>query len=46
VLDEPGSNLDADGDLRIGGLLVQLKERGTTVVVHIPSTEHAQCGSI
>jgi len=40
VLDEPGSNLDADGDSALADCLVQLKEKGTTVVVisHRPST--------
>lgn len=40
VLDEPSSNLDADGDAALTDCIVQLKERGTTVVIisHRPST--------
>jgi len=40
VLDEPGSNLDADGDAALADCLVQLKKAGTTIVVisHRPST--------
>jgi ATP-binding cassette, subfamily C, type I secretion system permease/ATPase len=40
VLDEPGSNLDVDGDSALTDCLVQLKEAGTTVVIisHRPSS--------
>lgn len=40
VLDEPSSNLDADGDAALADCILQLKERGTTVVIvsHRPST--------
>jgi ATP-binding cassette, subfamily C, bacterial len=40
VLDEPGSNLDVDGDSALADCLVQLKKAGTTVVIisHRPST--------
>lgn len=39
VLDEPNSNLDADGDLALAGTIRRLKKAGTTVVVvaHRPS---------
>lgn len=40
VLDEPSSNLDADGDAALTDCIMQLKKRGTTVVIisHRPST--------
>jgi PrtD family type I secretion system ABC transporter len=40
VLDEPSSNLDAEGDAALTDCIVQLKKRGTTVVIisHRPST--------
>jgi ATP-binding cassette, subfamily C, bacterial len=40
VLDEPSSNLDAEGDAALADCLVQLKERRTTVVIisHRPVT--------
>ncbi|TAJ35850.1 MAG: type I secretion system permease/ATPase [Reyranella sp.] len=40
VLDEPSSNLDADGDMALTNCILQLKRRGTTVVLvsHRPST--------
>jgi len=40
VLDEPSSNLDADGDAALTDCILQLKKRGTTVVIvsHRPST--------
>jgi PrtD family type I secretion system ABC transporter len=40
VLDEPSSNLDADGDAALADCILQLKKRGTTVVIisHRPST--------
>ena len=40
VLDEPSSNLDADGDAALTDCITQLKENGTTVVIvsHRPST--------
>jgi ATP-binding cassette, subfamily C, type I secretion system permease/ATPase len=40
VLDEPSSNLDADGDAALTDCIVQLRQRGTTVVIisHRPST--------
>jgi PrtD family type I secretion system ABC transporter len=40
VLDEPSSNLDADGDGALAACIQALKERGTTVVLvsHRPST--------
>jgi ATP-binding cassette, subfamily C, bacterial len=40
VLDEPSSNLDADGDAALTDCIMQLKRRGTTVVIisHRPST--------
>jgi PrtD family type I secretion system ABC transporter len=40
VLDEPSSNLDADGDAALTDCIMQLKQRGTTVVIisHRPST--------
>jgi PrtD family type I secretion system ABC transporter len=33
VLDEPSSNLDAEGDAALADCILQLKERGTTVVI-------------
>lgn len=40
VLDEPSSNLDAEGDAALTDCIMQLKKRGTTVVIisHRPST--------
>jgi ATP-binding cassette, subfamily C, bacterial len=40
ILDEPSSNLDADGDAALTDCIRQLKQRGTTVVIisHRPST--------
>src|SRR5213079_765348 len=40
VLDEPSSNLDADGDAALTDCILQLKKSGTTVVIvsHRPST--------
>ena len=40
VLDEPSSNLYADGDAALTDCIIQLKEQGTTVVIvsHRPST--------
>ncbi len=40
VLDEPSSNLDADGDAALTDCILQLKQRGTTVVIisHRPAT--------
>jgi len=40
VLDEPSSNLDADGDAALTDCIMQLKRRGTTVVIisHRPAT--------
>jgi ABC-type protease/lipase transport system fused ATPase/permease subunit len=40
VLDEPSSNLDADGDAALTDCILQLKKRGTTIVIisHRPST--------
>jgi ATP-binding cassette subfamily C protein len=40
VLDEPSSNLDADGDAALADCIVQLKALGTTVVIvsHRPAT--------
>jgi PrtD family type I secretion system ABC transporter len=40
VLDEPSSNLDSDGDAALADCILQLKKRGTTVVIisHRPST--------
>jgi ABC-type protease/lipase transport system fused ATPase/permease subunit len=40
VLDEPSSNLDAEGDAALTDCITQLKQRGTTVVIisHRPST--------
>ena len=40
VLDEPSSNLDSDGDLALASCVVQLKERGATVLIvsHRPGT--------
>jgi ATP-binding cassette, subfamily C, bacterial len=40
VLDEPSSNLDADGDAALTDCILQLKKTGTTVVIvsHRPST--------
>ncbi|WP_430649184.1 type I secretion system permease/ATPase [Bradyrhizobium viridifuturi] len=40
VLDEPSSNLDAEGDAALADCIVQLKKAGTTVVIisHRPAT--------
>ncbi|WP_439374506.1 type I secretion system permease/ATPase [Bradyrhizobium sp. DASA03120] len=40
VLDEPSSNLDAEGDAALADCIVQLKKGGTTVVIvsHRPAT--------
>ncbi|MCA6122783.1 type I secretion system permease/ATPase [Bradyrhizobium sp. WSM 1704] len=40
VLDEPSSNLDAEGDVALADCIVQLKKRGTTIVIvsHRPAT--------
>ena len=40
VLDEPSSNLDSDGDAALTDCILQLKKRGTTIVIisHRPST--------
>ena len=40
VLDEPSSNLDAEGDAALADCILQLKRRGTTVVIvsHRPTT--------
>ena len=40
VLDEPSSNLDVDGDAALTDCIMQLKQRGTTVVIisHRPGT--------
>jgi PrtD family type I secretion system ABC transporter len=40
ILDEPSSNLDADGDAALADCIVQLKERRITVVIvsHRPAT--------
>jgi ATP-binding cassette, subfamily C, type I secretion system permease/ATPase len=40
VLDEPSSNLDSEGDAALADCILQLKKRGTTVVIvsHRPST--------
>jgi ATP-binding cassette subfamily C protein len=40
VLDEPSSSLDADGDVALGDCLIELKKRGTTVVLisHRPAS--------
>lgn len=40
VLDEPSSNLDSEGDAALSDCIMQLKQRGTTVVIvsHRPST--------
>lgn len=40
VLDEPSSNLDSEGDAALADCIMQLKKRGTTVVIisHRPST--------
>jgi ATP-binding cassette subfamily C protein/ATP-binding cassette subfamily C protein EexD len=40
VLDEPSSNLDSDGDAALADCIIQLKKRGTTVVIisHRPAT--------
>ncbi|MHC2620517.1 ATP-binding cassette subfamily C protein [Bradyrhizobium huanghuaihaiense] len=40
VLDEPSSNLDAEGDVALADCIVQLKKGGTTVVIvsHRPAT--------
>lgn len=40
VLDEPSSNLDSEGDAALADCILQLKKRGTTVVIisHRPAT--------
>ncbi|HEU5094450.1 MAG TPA: ATP-binding cassette domain-containing protein, partial [Reyranella sp.] len=40
VLDEPSSNLDAEGDMALAACIGELKRRGTTVVLvsHRPAT--------
>jgi len=40
VLDEPSSNLDAEGDMALANCILELKRRGTTVVLvsHRPAT--------
>ena len=40
VLDEPSSNLDSDGDAALADCILQIKKRGTTVVIisHRPAT--------
>lgn len=40
VLDEPSSNLDVDGDAALAECILQLKKRGTTIIIvsHRPAT--------
>ncbi|TKB04481.1 MAG: type I secretion system permease/ATPase, partial [Mesorhizobium sp.] len=40
VLDEPSSNLDSDGDRALAECALELKRRGSTVIIvsHRPST--------
>ena len=40
VLDEPSSNLDADGDLALADCLIELKKKGVTVILisHRPTS--------
>lgn len=40
VLDEPSSNLDSDGDVALANCILEIKKRGTTVVLisHRPTT--------
>jgi ATP-binding cassette subfamily C protein/ATP-binding cassette subfamily C protein EexD len=40
VLDEPSSNLDADGDVALADCLIELKKKGVTVVLisHRPAS--------
>lgn len=40
VLDEPSSNLDAEGDAALADCIMQLKKRGTTIIIvsHRPAT--------
>jgi ATP-binding cassette subfamily C protein/ATP-binding cassette subfamily C protein EexD len=40
VLDEPSSNLDADGDIALADCLIELKKKGVTVVLisHRPTS--------
>jgi ABC-type protease/lipase transport system fused ATPase/permease subunit len=40
MLDEPSSNLDSDGDAALADCIVELKKRGTTIIIisHRPAT--------
>ena len=42
VLDEPSSNLDAEGDAALADCILQLKKRGTTVVHRFPPAGHGR----
>jgi len=48
LLDEPANGLDAEGAQRLHELLLELRDRGTTIILasHVEQEVHALCGRI